>query len=92
MDASAQRCSPTLRIEINTCCSLQLYAQLSSIKTSKYCMLTYHETVKHRYSTLIIFNTPNFDLWRGKLGFLGAAVASKYHLIWKQQKCLQCYI
>lgn len=55
-------------------------------------MLTYHKMVKHGYSILIIFNTPNFDLWRGKLGFLRAAVASKHHLIHKQQKCLQRYV
>lgn len=78
--------------EKNKFCSPAMCPQLSSLKTSKCSVLTYHKTVKQRYPILIIFNTPNFDLWRGKLGFLRAAVASKHHLIHKQQRCLQHYV
>lgn len=76
----------------NKLCSPALCPRLSSLKAWKCSVLTYHKTVKHRYSILIIFNTPNFDLWRGKLGFLGAAAASKHPLIHKHQRCSQSYI
>lgn len=53
----------------NKFCSSTSCPQLSSLKTSKYSVLTYHKTVKHGYSILIIFSTPNFDFVERKIRF-----------------------